>query len=147
MTASKAQPVDDVPVRATWDRLAASPNAVLIDVRTRAEWSYVGLADLSSLGKQPVLVEWLTFPDNRVNPAFVDELTRQLDALGADQSADLYFICRSGVRSRSAAQAMAAAGYGSCHNVADGFEGAIDDERHRGKRSGWKAEGLPWAQS
>jgi hypothetical protein len=85
LTASKAQPVDDVPVRATWDRLAASPNAVLIDVRTRAEWSYVGLADLSSLGKQPVLVEWLTFPDNRVNPAFVDELTRQLDALGADQ--------------------------------------------------------------
>lgn len=147
MTASKAQPVDDVPVRATWDRLAASPNAILIDVRTRAEWSYVGLADLSSLGKRPVLVEWLTFPDNRVNPAFVDELTRQLEALGADQSADLFFICRSGVRSRAAAQAMATAGFERCHNVADGFEGALDDERHRGRRSGWKAEGLPWAQS
>ncbi|HEX4894380.1 MAG TPA: rhodanese-like domain-containing protein, partial [Hyphomicrobiaceae bacterium] len=105
------------------------------------------LADLSSLGKRPVLVEWLTFPDNQVNPAFVDELTRQLEALGADQSAELYFICRSGVRSRSAAQAMAAAGYEHCHNVADGFEGALDDERHRGRRSGWKAEGLPWAQS
>ena len=48
---------------------------------------------------------------------------------------------------RELAQAMAAAGYGNCHNVADGFEGAIDDERHRGNRSGWKAEGLPWTQS
>jgi rhodanese-related sulfurtransferase len=147
LTASKAKPVDDVPVRATWDRLSASPNAILIDVRTRAEWSYVGLADLSALGKQPVLVEWLSFPENRVNPDFLDQLSQQLEALGADQGAELFFICRSGVRSRNAAVAAAAAGYEHCHNVADGFEGALDGDRHRGLRSGWKAEGLPWVQS
>lgn len=146
MAALLSESVDDVPVRATWDRLKSNPNAVLIDVRTRSEWAFVGLPDLSSLGRSPLLVEWLSFPDNRINADFVGQLSHELAAAGADQSTELFFICRSGGRSRQAAQAMAAKGYRNCHNVAEGFEGPLDAARHRGAQSGWKAEGLPWLQ-
>ncbi|MBS0242596.1 MAG: rhodanese-like domain-containing protein, partial [Proteobacteria bacterium] len=59
---------------------------------------------------------------------------------------ELYFICRSGARSQRAAEAMLKAGYQRCFNVADGFEGPLDGERHRGRSGGWKARGLPWEQ-
>ncbi len=137
----------DVDVQEVWKRLKEDPASVLIDVRTSAEWSYVGLPDLSSIGKQPILVEWQTFPGNEVNPRFVESLTGILDAAGVDKQAELFFICRSGARSRSAAQAMAEAGYLACRSVADGFEGPIDSNRHRGQLAGWKAAGLPWAQT
>jgi len=119
---------------------------VLIDVRTIAEWAYVGLPDLSVIGKRPVLVEWQGFPDDRLNSAFVERLVEALNPIGADRESELFFICRSGQRSLKAAQAMAAAGYTRCRNVADGFEGPLDANRHRGQLVGWKAKGLPWAQ-
>jgi rhodanese-related sulfurtransferase len=138
--------IDDVPVDDTWARLKSNPHAVLIDVRTKAEWAFVGLPDLASIGKRPVLVEWQTFPDNRVDASFVDRLKETLDVAGADANSELLFICRSGGRSLMAARAMAAAGYPNCRNVADGFEGPLDPQRHRGHLAGWKARGLPWAQ-
>jgi rhodanese-related sulfurtransferase len=143
-----AEPVhiDDVPVEETWARLKSDPGAVLIDVRTKAEWAFVGLPDLTSIGKRPLLLEWQSFPDNRVDAGFVDRLIEALDTAGADKSSELLFICRSGGRSLMAARAMAAAGYPNCRNVADGFEGPLDPQRHRGQHAGWKARGLPWAQ-
>jgi rhodanese-related sulfurtransferase len=139
--------VDDVDVGTTWEGLTSSPRSQLVDVRTRAEWTYVGIPDLGSLGKRPVLVEWQTFPDQAVDPRFAERLAGELKALGVQLDDDLFFICRSGSRSLAAAKAMAAGGYRKCHNVADGFEGPLDDERHRGSASGWKAAGLPWQQS
>ena len=56
-----------VSVGDTWTKLESDAGAVLVDVRTIAEWAYVGLPDLSAIGKQPVLVEWQGFPDNRLN--------------------------------------------------------------------------------
>ncbi|MGE0096622.1 MAG: rhodanese-like domain-containing protein, partial [Alphaproteobacteria bacterium] len=35
--------------------LARDPNSVLVDVRSQAEWSFVGVPDLSSLGKKVAL--------------------------------------------------------------------------------------------
>jgi rhodanese-related sulfurtransferase len=90
--------------------------------------------------------EWQSFPDNRVDPAFVEELASALDAAGVKKDSELFFICRSGARSRMAAEAMAAAGYSRCRNVADGFEGPLDADRHRGRVAGWKAAGLSWVQ-
>ena len=119
---------------------------MLIDVRTIAEWAYVGLPDLSAIGKRPVLVEWQGFPDDRQNTAFVERVIEALTPIGADRESELLFICRSGQRSLKAAQAMAAAGYTRCRNVVDGFEGPLDANRHRGQLVGWKAKGLPWAQ-
>ena len=138
--------VDAVDVEATWQRLASRPGSQLIDVRTRAEWAYVGISDLGSIGKRAVLVEWQTFPDQAVDPRFAEHLAGELRALGVQFDDDLFFICRSGSRSLAAAKAMAAAGYRACHNVVGGFEGPLDDEGHRASVGGWKAAGLPWLQ-
>ena len=140
------RPVDNVDVEAAWQALKSRAGSQLIDVRTRAEWAYVGIPDLGPLSKRAVLVEWQTFPDQTVDPRFVERLAGELKALGVKPDDDLFFICRSGGRSLAAAKAMAAMGYHACHNVAGGFEGPLDDERHRGTVGGWKAAGLPWLQ-
>lgn len=137
----------DVGARETWEALASDPSAVLIDVRTVAEWNFVGLPDLGSIGKRVLLIEWQRFPDMAVNPAFADELREALADLGAGADAPLYFICRSGARSRSAATVATAGGSTRAFNVAGGFEGALGPDRHRGCVDGWKVSGLPWIQS
>lgn len=146
MGADESVQVEDLSVDEVWARLRSDPNAVLVDVRTRAEWAFVGLPDLAGIGKRVMTVEWQTFPDNRMDPAFVDRLGGLLEAAGVGRDSELLFICRSGGRSRMAAEAMAAAGFTRCRNVADGFEGPLDEHRHRGGLAGWKAAGLPWVQ-
>ena len=94
-------------------RISAS---VLIDVRTIAEWAYVGLPDLNGIGKRPILVEWQGFPGDQLNSAFVERLSEALSEIGANKDCELLFICRSGSRSQKAARAMAAAGYRRCRN-------------------------------
>ena len=138
--------IASVSVDETWARLKSDAGSVLIDVRTIAEWAYVGLPDLSTIGKRPVLVEWQGFPDDRLNTAFVERVTEALTPIGARQGQRIAFHLSLGQRSLKAAQAMAAAGYTRCRNVADGFEGPLDPNRHRGQLGGWKAKGLPWAQ-
>ena len=138
--------VGDVEVLEVWNRLEADSSALLVDVRTQAEWAFVGLPDLSAVGKQLIAIEWQTFPGGQLNPSFSDQLSFELNKLGAGANTDLFFLCRSGSRSLAAAQAMAAAGYRACHNVAGGFEGPPDGQRHRGSIAGWKAAGLPWRQ-
>lgn len=127
----------------TYRLLTDDPYAVLVDVRTRAEWSYVGLPDLGGLGRDVVRVEWVGFPDGARNESFLDELA----AAGVPPQHPVAFLCRSGVRSRAAAEAATAAGYQRAYNVSDGFEGGLDESGHRGLAAGWKAEGLPWRQS
>jgi len=134
----------DLSVQDAWALLKSDPAARLVDVRTQPEWNFVGLPDLSELGRQVALVEWQSFPTMQVNPNFV-AATEQ--AVGADKSAPVLFLCRSGARSRSAAMALAQAGYTRAYNVAGGFEGDLDGQRHRGGKNGWKAAGLPWKQT
>jgi rhodanese-related sulfurtransferase len=138
--------IDSISVEEAWTRLKQDAGSVLVDVRTGAEWTFVGLPDLSSIGKRPVLVEWQDFTASQVNQAFVDRVTEALTAIGANKDSELLFLCRSGGRSLSAARAMTAAGYTRCRNVADGFEGPLDPNRHRGSLGGWKARRLPWVQ-
>lgn len=138
--------VDDVAVGDVWEQLKADPSAVLIDVRTRAEWTFVGIPDLSGLGKRVVTVEWQTFPDNSVDPDFGQRTNAALAGTSVNKTTQLFFICRSGARSRMAAEAIAELGFERCFNVADGFEGPLDANRHRGTLGGWKAAGMPWAQ-
>ena len=138
--------IADVQVQDTWELLQANSEAVLIDVRTKAEWAFGGVPDLSTLGRHVVMVEWQSFPDGRVDAEFTGRVVEALAAAGTSNEDTLFFICRSGVRSRSAAKAMAEAGYRHCINVAEGFEGPLDNNRHRGRVAGWKASGLPWVQ-
>ena len=138
--------IEDVPVDDVWSRLKEDSTSLLIDVRTRAEWAFVGMPDLSEIGKRVLTVEWQTSPESRIDAAFPERLAEVLDAAGASKDTELFFICRSGGRSRMAAEAMANAGYRRCSNVADGFEGPLDANRHRGQVGGWKAAGLAWVQ-
>jgi rhodanese-related sulfurtransferase len=118
-----------------------TPLGAADNVRTRAEWTYVGMPDLGSLSKRAILVEWQTFPDQTVNPRFPERLAGELGALGVKLDDDLFFICRSGGRSLAAAKAMAAMGYRACHNIAGAFEGPLNDgkaSRHRRRLEvGW----------
>jgi len=132
----------DIAPKQAWEILVSDPKAVLVDVRTPAEWNYVGVPDLGSVGKQAVFLPWLFFPSMEVNAKFVE----QLASSGIDRDAPLLFLCRSGVRSKAAALAMTQQGFTACYNIANGFEGDSDPTRHRGTVSGWKVEGLPWVQ-
>lgn len=137
----------DIDAAEAWNRLKADPKAQLIDVRTIAEWNFVGLPDLSALGRRVHTIEWQQFPNMAVNPDFAGEAAAAVSAAGAGRDTPVLFLCRSGARSRAAAMAFAAEGYSAAFNVAGGFEGDLDPERHRGQLSGWKAAGLPWRQS
>lgn len=134
----------DLTAQEAWDLLANTPKAQLVDVRTTAEWAFVGLPDLSPLGRPVHRVEWQSFPTMAPNPGFLGDV---LAAIGSDKDVPVLFLCRSGARSRAAAIALTAAGYTKAFNIAGGFEGDIDPSRHRGNINGWKAQGLPWAQT
>lgn len=133
----------DVSPRAAWQMLHDIPESILIDVRTTAEWAYVGGPDLREIGKTPIMIEWQVFPSMHVDPDFAAKLSQRV---GASRDAPLLMLCRSGARSAAAAKAMSTAGYTRCFNVATGFEGGLDAAGHRGGTSGWKADGLPWSQ-
>ncbi len=117
---------------ALWKTL---PGAQLVDVRTRAEWDWVGRIPAA------VEIEWLSYPDNRPNPGFVQQLQQKVAA-----DAPVLFICRSGGRSHHAAMLATQAGYSNCYNVLEGFEGDRDPQGHRNTVGGWRAAGLPWVQ-
>ncbi len=120
------------------EALAADSNAVIIDVRTDAEWSYVGIPSIENL----FLVSWIYFPTGAQNVSFVEQVRDN----GIEEDQTLYMICRSGVRSASAAALLTAAGYENCYNISDGFEGDKDANGHRSTVNGWKQAGLPWQQ-
>ena len=121
----------------TYELLQSIPQAKLIDVRTRAEWDWVGRIPGS------VMLEWNTWPSGERNGGFIRELQERVPM----SSAPLFFICRSGARSHSAAAAATQAGYPNCYNVLEGFEGNKDTQGHRNTIGGWRAAGLPWIQS
>ena len=110
--------------------------AKLVDVRTKPELQYVGKVPGS------IAVEWQTYPGNRENPEFLGEL-----AALVPKDQPVMFMCRSGARSHSAAQAATRAGWREAYNVLEGFEGDKDAEQHRSSVGGWRKAGLPWTQS
>lgn len=135
----------DVTPQAAWDTLAANPDAVLVDVRTQVEWNLIGQPDLSSLDKEPVYLQWVTMQGP--NKQFVAELQAALDERHIAKDTPVYFMCQSGGRSKIAAMQCAELGYTAAFNIAEGFEGPLDEHRHRNSIGGWKAGHLPWTQT
>ena len=139
--------VDAVTPSEAYEILRSDPASTLIDVRTRAEWSFVGMPILDGIGKRVWPIEWVSFPEMTPNRSFLAEVDAAVREPG-----HMLFICRSGARSmmaaRAVAQHLAARGQSArCTNVAEGFEGDPDSNGHRGTVNGWKARGLPWAQN
>ena len=138
----------DIEPEAAWT-LMREEGGLLVDVRTPPEWSFVGQVDATGIAGgagDPVLLPWQDYPSMQVNPAFADQLEAELDRRGLGRDVPLAFLCRSGVRSLAAANAMAGRGYGRAYNIAGGFEGVPDGDGHRGRVNGWKVAGLPWRQ-
>ena len=110
--------------------------ARLVDVRTKPEVQYVGRVPGAAT------VEWQTYPGSKPNPQFIGEL-----AAVAPKGEPVMFLCRSGARSHSAAEAAMKAGWKETYNVLEGFEGDKDPQGHRNTVGGWRKAGLPWVQS
>ena len=132
----------DISPSEAWEMLTKEPAAVLVDVRTPAEWGYVGRPDLTGLAKETQLVPWQLGPGMGKNADFLDGVC----ALADSNDAPLLFLCRSGVRSQNAAMAVTAAGFTRCYNITGGFEGNTDGNGQRGTLEGWKVDGLAWTQ-
>ena len=136
----------DVTCKECWHTLSQDPDAQLVDVRTVPEWAYVGIPELDSINKNPVLAEWQQFPTMQVNPDFAAIVSAKLQETGADKNAPVFMLCRSGVRSIAAAETLTAAGFTAVYNILGGFEGDLNKEQHRSHVSGWKHDELPWKQ-
>lgn len=122
--------------RAAYEFLQQNSDAVFIDCRSETEYFFVG----HPVGA--IHIAWSDGPKWEINREFVAEV-RKL----ADNHRPIVLICRSGNRSLDAGRALEAAGYTDVCNVLHGFEGELEREQHRGTRSGWRFEGLPWEQS
>ncbi len=133
----------DVTPEEAWKILENEKDSFLVDCRTAAEWSFVGVPDLSPIGKNAVFSEWVRFPGGVDNPNFIDEIKNQIK----NQDSKILFLCRSGQRSIAAAIAITNEGYPNSYNILEGFEGDKDQNSHRGKSGGWKLSNLPWQQT
>jgi rhodanese-related sulfurtransferase len=119
-----------------YELVQRAPGACIVDVRSRAEWDFVGRIPGA------IEIEWKTYPGMKPNPDFLAALERQVD-----RESMVLFICRSGVRSHDAAALATQRGYRDSYNVLEGFEGDRDGHQHRSTIGGWRAAGLPWVQS
>lgn len=117
--------------------MQADTTSLLLDVRDPLEFALVG----HPVGA--VNIPWKYAPDWRPNPDFLDRLRQ----LAPDPETPIYLLCRSGQRSLDAANALAAAGYSNLWNIEEGFEGPLDQDKHRSTLGGWRRHGLPWEQS
>ena len=120
-----------------WDLLQNNSDAVLVDVRTKIEHAFVGHPPGA------ISIPWIEAPDWQINPHFINDVKK----LVHDRNAPILLLCRSGQRSLDAAKALEDAGYQLLINIVDGFEGALDQHKHRGTLGGWRYHGLPWQQS
>ena len=124
------------------ERLQNNPQALFVDVRSKAEYKYVGYPENS------ILIPWIDDPDWEPNPeAFSDAVMQELDGRENLLNTEIILICRSGYRSNDALKCLENKGFTQVSHVASGFEGDLDENDHRGNLNGWRHDGMPWSQS
>ena len=124
------------------ERLQNNPQALFVDVRSKAEYKYVGYPENS------ILIPWIDDPDWEPNPeAFSDLVMQELDGRENLLNTEIILICRSGFRSNEALKCLENKGFTQVSHVASGFEGDLDENDHRGNLNGWRHDGMPWSQS
>lgn len=126
------------------EMLASDKSAVLLDVRSRFEYEYVGHPETA------INIPWQEVPDWKVDPDFVQKVRLRLEPLASRdvpvEAMTILTLCRSGKRSMAAATRLAENGFNSIINIAEGFEGDLDSQGHRGAINGWRFHRLPWRQ-
>ena len=124
------------------DRLQNNPQALFVDVRSKAEYKYVGYPENS------ILIPWIDDPDWQPSPeAFSEAVMQELDGRENSLNTEIILICRSGFRSNEALKCLENKGFTQVSHVASGFEGDLDENDHRGNLNGWRHDGMPWSQS
>ena len=149
MTAQLSAIVDELTAEDAWNALTVDESAALVDVRSRPEWSFSGMPDLTEIGRPVLTVEWQTWPEMSPNLGFLADLQ---DQMGDSPPRRLFFMCRTGGRSISAAREVATQLHRrgvNLHitNILEEFEGEKDANGRRGNVNGWRAAGLPWRHS
>ncbi|MGZ8095978.1 MAG: rhodanese-like domain-containing protein [Methylosarcina sp.] len=129
--------IEQLNPKQSWELMQRNGKAVIIDVRTKIEHNFVGHPS----GAIPI--PWKEGPDWQLNPNFINEVKQKVP----DVEAPILLLCRSGQRSQDAAVALEQAGYRHLVNIVEGFEGPLDENKHRGNLGGWRFHGLPWEQS
>ena len=125
-----------------FNKLSEISNSYLIDIRTKPEWEFIGVPDLSSLNKKTIFISWHMYPEMKINSLFENQITES----NIKKNDNLFLICRSGNRSSDAAEFLTSRGFSNCFNVEDGFEGEIGPHHQRSTINGWKYCKLPWKQ-
>ena len=124
------------------EKLQNNPQALFVDVRSKAEYKYVGYPENS------ILIPWIDDPDWEPNPeAFSDSVMQELSDRENLLNTEIILICRSGFRSNEALKCLENIGFTQVSHVASGFEGDLDENDHRGNLNGWRHDGMPWSQS
>jgi rhodanese-related sulfurtransferase len=126
------------------EMLKADKDAVLLDVRSKMEFDYVG-HPIGALN-----IPWQNPPKWQLNPEFLDNVRDALTSqvIGKPPENRLILaMCRSGKRSLDAATYLQESGFENVINIREGFEGGLDSNRHRGNLGGWRYHKLPWEQT
>ena len=108
--------------------------AVIVDIRTQAEWDWVGRVPGTEA------IQWKIYPGMAINSDFDRELMAKVSP-----GKPVLFLCRSGVRSIDSSRRAQALGY-TAYNILEGFEGDPDAYLQRGKFNGWQHAGYEWVQ-
>ena len=139
---NKKNNIKNISSQECFEKLSIEVNSQLIDVRTKPEWIYVGVPDLSSINKNVILISWQVYPEMETNKFFENQILES----NIKKNDNLYFICRSGNRSYNAAEFLTSQGFSHCFNVIDGFEGKLNHKHQRALIDGWQFNNLPWKQ-
>ena len=134
--------VQDVTSVECFRKLSKISNSYLIDVRTKPEWEFTGVPDLSSLNKKTIFIAWNEYPEMNINKYFINQIAGE----NIEKIDNIFLICRSGRRSFQAAKYLTSLGYNHSYNVSDGFEGDKNKLNQRSTINGWKYNQLPWQQ-
>ena len=112
------------------DYIKNNPKSVLLDVRTKEEWSE-GKPDGDKIGLKTYFLS-LQLEGQILNQNFVEEFKN----LKIDKNHEILITCGTGGRSQRAAEILTLEGY-KCTNISDGFLGNYEN-------IGWKNSGLPF---
>lgn len=77
------------------------------------------------------------------NTDFID----QIKSICPNPDTKILSLCRSGQRSISTSIVLTNGGFNQCYNVKEGFEGDMNDDKHRGQTGARKFRGLAWKQT
>lgn len=130
-------------------------DVIFVDVRTRAEVSFIGMPQISDANIPYMTAEeWENWNDKKknfklqLNSEFLLSMEELVKAKGGSKESKIIIMCRSGSRSAKAANLLSKSGYTGVYTVVDGLEGdKAKSGESKGQRvvNGWKNSGLPWS--